>query len=213
MCRPEPAAKLIAAILGRDHEGAGMTSLDVKGDLHSYLRGAREILVWKLDGLGEYDIRRPLTPTGTNLLGLVKHNAAMEVLYFGEVFGRTLDTWSGDAEPNADLWAGPDEARDDIVARYRSVWEFADATITELPLEAVGRVAWWGDDPVTLHKILVHVTAETQRHAGHADIVRELIDGSAGLLESFDSLRFGDRAQRDDFRDKVEAAARLAGGR
>lgn len=189
-----------------------MTVLDVKGDLHTYLRGARETLVWKLDGLDEYDIRRPLTPTGTNLLGLVKHNATMEVLYFGEVFGRTHDTWPGDPEPNADLWAAPDEARDDIVSLYRSAWEFADATITELPLEAVGRVPWWGEDTVTLHRVLVHVTAETQRHAGHADIIRELIDGSAGLLKGLDNLRFGDRAQWDDFRDRIEAAARLAGG-
>jgi Protein of unknown function (DUF664) len=193
------------------NEGAGMAILDVKGDLHTYLRGARETLVWKLDGLGEYDIRRPLTATGTNLLGLVKHNAAMEVLYFGEVFGRTHDTWSGDTEPNADLWAAPDEARDDIVALYRRACEFADATITELPLEAVGRVPWWGDGTVTLHRVLVHVTAETQRHAGHADIIRELIDGSAGLLKGLDNLRFGDRAQWDDFRDQVEAAARLTG--
>jgi hypothetical protein len=60
-----------------------MGSLDVKGDLHDYLRGARETLVWKLEGLGEYDIRRPLTTTGTNLLGLVKHNAWELAMYFG----------------------------------------------------------------------------------------------------------------------------------
>ena len=101
---------------------------------------------------------------------------------------------SGDAEPNADLWAAPDETSDDIVALYRSAWEFADATIDELPLEAVGRVRWWGDGTVTLHRVLVHVTAETQRHAGHADIIRELIDGSAGLLNGLDNLRIGDRA-------------------
>jgi hypothetical protein len=170
--------------------------------------------VWKLDGLGEYDIRRPLTPTGTNLLGLVKHNAATHVLYFGEVFGRALDMslpWlSADAEPNADLWAAPDEARDDIVALHRRASELADATITELPLDAVGRVPWWGDDTVTMLRVLVHVTAETQRHAGHADIVRELIDGSAGLLEGHDNLRIGDRARWGEFRDRVEAAARLA---
>jgi uncharacterized protein DUF664 len=193
-----------------------MTSLDVKEDLHSYLRGARETLVWKLDGLGEYDIRRPLTPTGTNLLGLLKHNAATHVLYFGPVFGRTHDTslpWLAvDAEPNADLWAAPDEARDDIVGLSRRAWELADATITELPLDAVGRVPWWGDGTVTLHRVLVHVTAETQRHAGHADIIRELIDGSAGLLEGHDNLRIADPAQRGDFRDRVEAAARLVGG-
>jgi hypothetical protein len=205
-----------------------MAGVDVKGDLHTYLRGGRETLVWKLDGLGEYDIRRPLTPTGTNLLGLVKHNAVTHVRYFGEVFGRTHETllpwmsglswmwglsWmSGDAEANADMWAAPDEARDDIVALARRAWELADATITELPLDAVGRVQWWGDGTVTLHRVLVHVTAETQRHAGHADIVRELIDGSAGLLEGHHNLRLGDRARWGDFRDRVEAAARLAGG-
>jgi hypothetical protein len=110
------------------------------------------------------------------------------------------------------LWAAPDEARDDIVALSRRAWELADATITELPLDAVGRVPWWGDGAVTLHSVLVHVTAETQRHAGHADIVRELIDGSAGLLEGHDNLRLGERARWGDFRDRVEAAARLAGG-
>jgi hypothetical protein len=203
-------------MLAAETRGDGVTSLDVKADLHTYLRGARETLVWKLDGLSEYDIRRPLTPTGTNLLGLVKHSGATHVRYFGEVFGRTHDTtlpWRvGDAEPNADLWAAPDEARDVIVDLSRRAWELADATITELPLEAVGRVPWWGDGTVTLHRVLVHVTAETQRHAGHADIIRELIDGSAGLLKGHDNLHIGDQARWGDFRDRVEAAARLAGG-
>jgi hypothetical protein len=202
-------------MLRHHHGGAGMTSLDVKEDLHDYLRGARETLVWKLDGLGEYDIRRPLTPTGTNLLGLVKHNAATHVLYFGAVFGRAHDVelpWlSGEAEPNSDLWAAPEESRDDIVALYRNAWALADATITDLPLDAVGRVPWWGDGPVTLHRVLVHVTAETQRHAGHADIVRELIDGAAGLLDGHDNLRILDKAGLGAFRDRVEAAARFAG--
>ncbi|HET6772006.1 MAG TPA: DinB family protein [Acidimicrobiales bacterium] len=193
-----------------------MSSLDVKGDLHDYLRGARDTLVWKLDGLGEYDVRRPLTPTGTNLLGLVKHNAAMEVMYFGEVFGRTPDVslpWLLDgAEPNADMWARPEETRQRIVELYRSTWELTDATIDELPLDALGRVWWWGDSPVTLHRVLVHVTSETQRHAGHADIIRESIDGSAGFLSGHDSLRISDPASWKTFHDRIEEAARLADG-
>jgi hypothetical protein len=196
-----------------------MTSPDLKAELHEYLQGARETLVWKLNGLDEYDIRRPLTPTGTNLLGLVKHNTATHLRYFGEVFGRTSDpslAWlSGHTEPNADLWATPDETRDAVVDRHRRSWDLADATITELPLDAVGSVPWWGDAAVTLHRVLVHVTAETQRHAGHADIVRELIDGSAGLLDGHDNLGIGvgDAAGWRSFHDRVEAAARLAGGR
>jgi hypothetical protein len=193
-----------------------MSSVDVKGDLHDYLRGARETLVWKLEGLGEYDIRRPLTPTGTNLLGLVKHNAGTHVLYFGQVFGRARDMslpWMLEgAGPNADMWAKPDETREGIVALYRSTWELADATINELPLDAIGRVPWWGDSPVTLHHVLVHVTSETQRHAGHADIIREFIDGSAGLLNGHDNLRAGHPDAWQELRDQIEDAARLADG-
>ena len=194
-----------------------MTGLDVRGDLHSYLQGARRTLVWKLDGLGEYDIRRPLTPTGTNLLGLVKHSARTELLYFGMVFGRrhgrSLPWLTDDAEVNVDMWATAEETRDQIVDLYCGVWEVADATITELPLETVGRVPWWGDDgAVTLHHILVHVTAETQRHAGHADLVREIIDGSAGLLEGHSNLPSSDPDWWEAYRARVEAAARLAAG-
>lgn len=188
-----------------------MTSSDAKAELHSYLRGARETLVWKLDGLGEYDIRRPMTPTGTNLLGLVKHSTATHRGYFGEVFGRasgaSVPRLSGDPAPNAEFWATPHESRQDIITDYRDAWELSDATISELSLDAVGRVSWWGDATVTLHQVLVHVTAETQRHAGHADIVRELIDGSAGLLQGHDNLHIGDLAEQRRFRDRVEAAA------
>ena len=200
--------------MGRDQGRVGMSSLDVKADLHTYLRGARETLVWKLDGLGEYEIRRPMAPTGTNLLGLVKHSTATHLRYFGEVFGRSdsrSPTWLSD-DPNAEFWATADETRNDIIASYHRSWELADATIDELSLDAVGRVWWWGDSTVTLHGVLVHVTAETQRHAGHADIIRELIDGSAGLLEVHDNLHISDPAERGRFFGRVDAAARLASG-
>ena len=193
----------------------GVTALDVKADLHGYLQGARETLVWKLEGLSEYDIRRPLTPTGTNLLGLVKHSATTEVSYFGEPFARTPDVslpWmSADAEPNADMWAKPEESTEEIVALYRSTWRVADTTITQLPLDAIGQVPWWGEGAtLTLHQILVHVTAETQRHAGHADIIRELIDGSAGLLKGHNNLRIDDPVAWRELTGRIEDAARLA---
>jgi uncharacterized damage-inducible protein DinB len=162
-----------------------MTGYDAKAEFHMYLQRAREALVWKLEGLSEYDIRRPLTPTGTNLLGIVKHVASVELGYFGPVFGRptgiSLPWDSEDAEPNADMWATPEESRAEIVDLYRRSWQLADETIAALPLDAPGTVPWWGDQgAVTLHRILVHMIAETQRHAGHADIVRELIDGAVG---------------------------------
>jgi len=173
--------------------------------------------VWKLDGLSEYDIRRPLTPTGTNLLGLVKHSAGGELEYFGTVFGRPHGVplpWLADgAAPNADMWATPGQGRDEIVALYHQAWLHADETIAALPLDAPGRVPWWGEhSEVTLLQILVHVTAETQRHAGHADIVRELVDGSAGLLKEAANLPAVSQDWWRDYRERVEQAARAAAG-
>lgn len=194
-----------------------MTGLDAKAELHHYLQGAREVLVWKLEGLGECDIRRPLTPTGTNLLGLVKHLAGAELEYFGPVFGRphaeALPWMADGAEANADMWATPEQSRDEITGLYRRAWQHADETIAALPLDAPGQVPWWGDNgAVTLHRVLIHMTAETQRHAGHADIVRELIDGSAGLLQASGNLPPGDQEWWRKYHDQVEQAARSAAG-
>ncbi len=103
-----------------------MSEVDPKADLHRYLRVAREALLWKLEGLSEYDIRRPMVPTGTNLLGLVKHVASVEAGYLGDTFGRPSDEslpWlADDAEPNADMWATEEESREQIVDLYRRVW-------------------------------------------------------------------------------------------
>lgn len=191
---------------------------DPKADLLDYLRQAREAMLWKLEGLSEYDARRPLTPTGTNLLGLVKHLSSCEAAYFGEVFDRPFpDTrpWMGmDAEPNADMWATPDESRADIVGLYRDACAHADATITALPLDAVGNVPHWPEERrrITLHRTLVHMTAETQRHAGHADIVRELVDGAAGARPDRSNLAPGGPDWWSEYRATVEDAARRAGG-
>ena len=174
-----------------------MTDAGPKAHLHRYLQTARDALLWKLDGLGEYDVRRPMTPTGTNLLGLLKHLAYVEMGYFGPTFGRPVpevEPWlADDIEHNADMWATADESREDVLALYRRAWAVTDATVAELPLEAAGRVFWWDPDrqAVTLHQILVHVIAETHRHAGHADVVRELIDGAAGWRAGNDNLPEG----------------------
>src|SRR5215213_6398213 len=193
--------------------------MDLKTTLHDYLRISREALLTKVDGLSEYDARRPMTPTGTNLLGLVKHVAYVEMGYFGAVFGRPLEEarpWIEDeGEPNWDMWATAAESRDDVVALYRRSWAHADATIERLPLDAPGVVSWWqpATRDVTLHRVLVHVIAETHRHAGHADIVRELVDGAAGLRADNDNLPPGDQEWWRSYRERVERAAREAGGR
>jgi hypothetical protein len=187
-----------------------MPAPDAKADLQRYLQLAREALLWKLDGLSDYDVRRPMTATGTNLLGLVKHVASMELEYFGDVFGRPspepLPWLAPDAEPNDDMWATAEESRDDMVALYHRAWAHSDATIAALDLDATGAVPWWPEDRkvVTLHRILVHMLAETNRHGGHADIVRELIDGAAGLRADNDNLAPGDEAWWVEYRAKLE---------
>ncbi|WP_443217845.1 DinB family protein [Saccharothrix sp. CCNWYY140] len=190
--------------------------MDQKSTLRRYLQSARDAIVWKLDGISEYDARRPVTPTGTNLLGLVKHLSGVEIGYFGECFDRPfpepLPWLADDAEPNSDMWATADESREDILALYRRVWAHSDTTIETLDLDALGHVPWWPEDRsrVPLHFVLVHVIAETNRHAGHADIVRETVDGAAGLREGVSNLPDGDPAWWDSYRAKLESAAREA---
>jgi uncharacterized damage-inducible protein DinB len=192
--------------------------MDPKAVLQRYLQTAREALLWKLDGLPEYAVRRPMTPTGTNLLGLVKHVASVEAGYLGDCFGRPfpepLPWFEEGAEDNADLWATAEESREQFESLYRRVWEHSDATIAALSLDAKGRVPWWPEDraEVTLQQILVHLVAETNRHAGHADIARELIDGAVGLRADNDNMAPGDEGWWADYREKLERVAKEADG-
>ncbi|MEW2529314.1 DinB family protein [Streptomyces sp. NPDC047071] len=180
-----------------------------KDNLHRRLRRDRTALLWKLDGLSEYDVRRPLTATGTNLLGLVKHVASVEARYFGEVFDRPspegLVPWQD--HDGSDLWAAEDETREQITGFYRRTWEHSDATINELPLDAPGHVPWWADpSPNTnLFAVMVHVLGETNRHAGHADILREGLDGRTGMRPEHETQI--DEEARAAHRAKIEQAA------
>jgi hypothetical protein len=198
---------------------AGMTEPDFKAEMLFYLTRSRDALLWKAEGLSEYDVRRPLVPTGTNLLGLVKHVGGVVAGYFGTCFGRPLDEplpWlDEDAEVNADMWATAEESREQIVGLYQRAWAHAYETIDALPLDATGLVPWWPPErrEPTLHRVLLHVIAEVERHAGQADIVRELIDGSAGIRAEHSSLPNEDAAWWTAYRDRVERAAQEAAAR
>jgi uncharacterized damage-inducible protein DinB len=168
-----------------------------KDALRHYLQESRNALLWKLDGLGERDLRMPRTPTGTNLIGIVKHVANVEIGYFGDTFGRAWPTPEEqitedvyETDPQADWYATEDETCEGIIDLYRRVWAFADATIEELPLDALGRVPWWPEErsQVSLERIIVHVIVDLSRHIGHADIIREEIDGAAGLTSDVSNL-------------------------
>jgi uncharacterized damage-inducible protein DinB len=162
---------------------------DAKAALHHYLQATRDDLIWKLDGLSEREARLPRTATGNNLLGVVKHCLNVEAGYFGPTFGREFPTpeelvpmQAFEEDPQADWYAQEDETKDGLIDLYRRVGVFADQTIEQLPLDAPGQVSWWrpGGQAVTLHRIIIHVTCDLARHAGHADLMREQHDGSIG---------------------------------
>ena len=160
---------------------------DLKDELHRKLQASRAVLLSKLDNLSEYDRRRPMTPTGTNLLGLVKHLAGLEYGYLGESFGHPAPesmSWIEDGSiwQGADMWAKPDESSEYIIGLYRRACAHADGVIAALDLEAPGSVAHWPEDRrhTTLGTLLIRMVDETAHHAGHADIIRELVDGTGG---------------------------------
>ena len=156
-------------------------------DLRRYLQQGRDTMMAKLDGLGEYDVRRPLVPSGTNLLGLVKHLAGLELGYLGDCVGRPSGIvlpWveDGSVWDGGDMWATPDETRAELVDLYRTAWRHADESIAALPLDAPAEVPWWPEvrRATTFGSLLVRMVAETAQHAGHADILRETLDGGNG---------------------------------
>lgn len=184
-----------------------MTS-DIKDVLHQKLLTSRAIMFDRVEGLTEYDRRRPMTSTGTNLLGLVKHLVGVEQVYFGDSFGRPAPDilpWNEDGTvwEGADMWATADESSDGILGLYARACAHSDATIAALDLDSPGRVPHWPSPETTLGYLLVWVLEETAQHAGHADILRELIDGRTG----------SDTATSDTdwatYVDRIQAAADL----
>ena len=191
---------------------------ETKDLLARYLSAAREALAWKLEGLSDYDVRRPMTSTGTNLLGLLKHAATVQAGYLGDCMGRPFPDppkcFGPDAEDNDDMWALPDETRADIEGLWARSCAHADATIAPLPIDPEGHVPWWPAErnPVTLEYVLVHLQYDLSRHAGHADIVREMIDGSVGTSAVFSNLPDHDAAWWRAYVERLEQTARQTAG-
>jgi hypothetical protein len=189
-----------------------------KETLLRYLRLQRDALLAKLDGVSEYDVRRPHVPTGTNLLGIAKHVAYVQLGYLGDCFDRPSGIptpWDeGSDDPDADLWVPAHESRQEILDLYRRSAEHADVTLETLDLDTRGEVPWWPEDRrhPTLHRVAVHLLVDVARHAGHADILREQIDGSVGFAPGNPNLPDRDAASWETHRSRVEAAAREAAG-
>jgi hypothetical protein len=183
-----------------------------KRALHAALEEVRAGLLSRLDGLDDYDVRRPMTPSGTNLLGIVKHLVGVERGYLGECFGRPMPDplpWYADGSvwDGADMWATAEESRDQLLGLYADACAHADTTIEELDLDTPGSVAWWPEERrrTDLATLLVRVLGDTARHAGQADVVRESIDGRGGS----DHESFGDEAAWAAYVDRIAAAAEV----
>jgi uncharacterized damage-inducible protein DinB len=149
-----------------------------KESLLAALDRHRDVVLWKLEGLDEEQVRRPMSPSGNSLLGLVKHLASVEYGWFCKTFGRQVEPLWFDAETDEDLRVGPEESTESITAFYGRARVAADAVIAEVGLEETGTS--WDGRKVSMRWVLIHMLEETARHAGHIDILRELIDGAAG---------------------------------
>jgi uncharacterized damage-inducible protein DinB len=152
---------------------------DEKQSLHVSLDRHRDAVLWKVEGLDDAELRRPMTPSGTNLLGMVKHLATVEYGWFCETFGRPSEALPFDEDdPEADMRVNSDETTGDILAFYGRARAAADQVIDEVDLDQTGTS--WSGETVSMRWVLIHMIEETARHAGHADILRELIDGATG---------------------------------
>lgn len=145
---------------------------DERTTLTALLQFHRESLVRKVEDLDEEAARRVLVGSGTTLLWLVKHAARAETQWVLWSFANEVDRPGDDALSPEDAVAG-------VVAAYRAVWRRVDEVVTAASLE--DRCAVVGPDgPINLRWVVTHLLEETARHAGHADILRELIDGRTG---------------------------------
>jgi hypothetical protein len=193
----------------------GVSSVDVKFELVSRLDRLNQAVLYKLEGLSEYDLRRPMTLTATNLLGVTMHLASLQSEYFGETFGRPFPRASEfyfltdeDEDPHGDLWVRPEYSSTWLMGLYRATWEHAQETVAVTELDSIGRIPTPPYAEMTLAAMLVHMVQETARHVGHMDVVRELIDGAVGRFAADPNITDGyDWAA---YRARVEAAAREA---
>ncbi|MET9508189.1 DinB family protein [Streptomyces flavidovirens] len=152
--------------------GGEKESLQVSLDRH------RDAVLWKLDGLDDEQLRRPMTPSGTSLLGLVKHLASVEYGWFCTTFGRESEPLWFDPFKGEDIVVADGESTSDIVEFYGRARAAADRAVAELDLDTLGTS--WSGNTVSMRWVLIHMLEDTVRHAGHMDILRELIDGATG---------------------------------
>lgn len=187
---------------------------DFKEHLATYLNNSREAILWKAEELSDGELTRPLVPTGTSILGLIQHLAFVEYGYFVQCLGFTIEdeyyaALEADADDSADMWVAADVPCAEVLAFYRRAIEAANRNISALSLDAPATVPWWPGERrhTTLGRLMLHMNVETARHAGHADILRELIDGSTGMRRDNDNMPSYDDTAWKELHEKILRAS------
>jgi len=158
-------------------------SADERTVLEAFVEFHRDAVVRKLRGVSEEDARRRLVGSATTLGGIVKHLRWVELNWFQRVLAGRPDAdlptppWT-DEDPDADFRLEPGETVEQVIAEYQQECARSRQTAAAYGLDDTGQARRLGK--VSLRWIYVHMIEETARHAGHADILRELIDGSTG---------------------------------
>jgi uncharacterized damage-inducible protein DinB len=151
-----------------------------KDTLLALLDNNRAVVLWKVDGLSLDEASRPVVASGTSLLGLVKHLAYVERWWFDDFFaGNTVGYPWSEEDPDADFRIEDGETIDGIVSLYTEAVARWNELVTNAQMDDLS-VGSRGGERFALRWIVAHMIEETARHAGHADIARELIDGSTG---------------------------------
>ena len=173
-------------------------STDQKAIWQQYYKERRDALISKVEDLSEYEARMPRTPTGTSLIGIIKHVLNVEAVYLGAVFGRPFPhaeelvaESAYEVDPQTDWYATADETTAGIIDLYRRVIAHCEQTVELLDLDTVGHVRYWGGREVTLHWILLHNFNDLAQHNGQADILREQVDRSVGWRQPGDNVPEG----------------------
>jgi hypothetical protein len=146
--------------------------------LWEFLDQQLDVILWKVDGLTDDQLRQPLTPSGLCLLALVKHVAGVPCYWLCEVFGRPFEPWPGAETDDVEL--DPADTTDSVLGYYARARAASEQAIGELDLETTGTT--WLGDTVSFRWAILHTIEEAARHAGHADFMRERIDHTTGYL-------------------------------
>lgn len=165
-----------------------------KARLRDYLDQSRTAALWKTENLSESGLRLPLVPSGSSILGIINHLAFTEFGYFSYCLKRpvtnqrALDLFKLD-DPLGDFVVEKEVSSAEVREFYQQAISASNAGIDELELTAPAFVPWWGEHAATtLEHLLIHMCSETARHAGHLDLLRELLDGSIGFTRGNTNL-------------------------